>query len=150
MDFSNYLGQAGEEVKGFENAMRNLNKEIKAIQERTMFGLIDASILIRRDMDETPPLIPVDTGNLRASWFWDTFRNDKIFGLIMGFSSNYALWVHEMVGADFSSPRWRYKKGKKRYWYTPRQGAGAKFLEAAIKRNKDKILEIIRKNAQIK
>ena len=47
----------------------NLNKQVLAIKGRSMGGLIRGVALIRRDMDSTPPLIPVDWGNLRASWF---------------------------------------------------------------------------------
>ena len=56
-------------LKGFDTVMRNLNKEIIEIEGRTMKGLIKAQILIRRDMEHTAPLTPIDTGNLRASWF---------------------------------------------------------------------------------
>jgi len=144
------FAQGDEGIKGFEEVIKNLNKEIKAIQDRTMFGLIEAAVFIRRDMDETPPLIPVDTGNLRASWFTETFRQGELFGLTIGFNANYAVYVHEMVGADFTSPRWRSRPGGKQYWYTPREGAGAKFFEAALKRNGDKIIKIIQETAKIK
>ncbi|MFA6336264.1 MAG: hypothetical protein WCX48_12085, partial [Bacteroidales bacterium] len=52
--------------------------------------------------------------------------------IILGFSANYALWVHEMVDAIFQRP-----------------GAGAKFLEAALKRNKNAILRAIADSAKI-
>lgn len=58
---------------GIDKVMRKLNREIVKIKGKTIAGLIEASIIIRRDMDLRPPKIPVgDTGNLRASWFTTT------------------------------------------------------------------------------
>lgn len=56
--------------------------------------------------------------------------------LIMGYSANYALWVHEMTEANF-----QVKKGR---------SPGAKWFETAFKRNSAKILKIIKDNAEIK
>jgi len=160
-------------IKGMDVVMSNLNKEIVKIKAGSGAGLIEAAILIRRDMEFTSPKIPIDYGNLRASWFTVTgfglgagsrggtgapFKGPKAgelaadrakavsegqgiaqsysnkgLMLMMGFSANYAMFVHENVGANFKRP-----------------GSGAKFFEAALKRNKGKILEIIRSNAQIK
>jgi len=138
-------------ISGMNEVMRNLNAEIQAIKGRSANGLIQAGMLVRRDMEVTPPVIPVDTGNLRASWFTTLIRNLNLVGLTLGFSANYAVFVHENVGADFVTPRWRYdkKRKKRKYWYTPREGAGAKFFESALKNNKDNILKIIRDNAKI-
>jgi len=124
-------------IKGMDVVLANLNKEIAKIEVRSTVGLIDSAIVIRRDMDKTPPLIPLDTGNLRASWFTTSFRKVKQFGLVLGFNANYAVFVHEMIG-----------KGKKINWKRP--GSGPKFFEAALKRNKDNILRIIGTNARIK
>jgi len=121
------------QIRGMDNVLRNLNKEITKVEGLSMKGLIRAAIIIRRDMDKTSPLIPIDEGNLRASWFTDPRRTSKGPSLRMGFAANYAWYVHEMVGANFQRP-----------------GAGAKFFEASLKRNKGKILEVIRKEAKIK
>jgi hypothetical protein len=170
-----------------------LNKEIERIKRRSLKGLIEAQMLIRRDMDTTPPLIPIDTGNLRASYFAVTskggikagakahFKGDqsnklsadhssvisgasnlvstlgrtKGSAVMMGFSAFYAWFVHEMVGANFGGhpEKVKYtKKGKptsKTKKFFRRSGAGAKFFEASIKRNKNKVLKIIWDNAKI-
>jgi len=60
---------AKNKVRGLENVMRNLNTKINQIEGRTLKGLIRGVAQIRRDMDKTQPLIPVDIGNLRASFF---------------------------------------------------------------------------------
>lgn len=149
------------ERHSLERVMRNLNKQIKKMHGTSIKGLIRASIIVRRAMDKEPPLIPVDMGNLRASWFTVTkngaaagdpsFQGDtqaQMSGehmavvaeagmlassasmptLVMGFSANYAFFVHEMIEAEFKRP-----------------GSGAKFLEAAL-RNKQQ--EIVRAIAQ--
>ena len=161
------------QLKGMNAVMANLNREILAIKGRSMKGLIEAVIIMRRDMESTSPLIPVDIGNLRASWFVVTsmggltdgaapnFKGDRagelrenhgrVIGevkalvsavkepvLIMGFSANYAVFVHEMVGGE----------GGKIDWSRP--GSGAKFFEEALDRNKGLMLQIIRDNAYIR
>ena len=120
-------------LKGLEQVVANLNKEIKAIEGRSLAGLIRAAVVVRRSTEETPPLTPIDTGNLRASWFTNTgYKGSNPF-VTLGYSSAYAVYVHEMVGAKFQRP-----------------GAGAKWFQAAFRRNKDRILEVIKQEAQIK
>lgn len=154
-------------LRGIELVSANLNKEILKIKGASLKGLIEASIIIRRSMATTSPIVPVDTRNLEASWFVVTALSKKegatasfkgkessklsrghgeVIGesqgmavskqmpfVVMGFSAYYATFVHEMVGASFQRP-----------------GAGAKFLEAAINRNKSIILATIKKNVRIK
>ena len=52
--------------------------------------------------------------------------------VVFGFSANYAMWVHENVGAKFNRP-----------------GSGAKFFEAAIERNKNEMIKVIAEYAKI-
>ena len=56
-----------------QDIMKNINRELDKIKGRSMKGMIRAAIWLRRDMEYTPPLIPVDTGNLRSSWFTKQF-----------------------------------------------------------------------------
>ena len=174
-------------LKGLNDVLANLNKQIQAIKERTTAGIVKAAILVRQDMDSTAPMIPVDTGNLRSSFFIvtankvergesATFKDDKsgqmssdhsssisvnqskISGtpaVIMGFSANYAVAVHEMVGGNFAGDlnKLKYtKKGKVTQAtrkYLRRAGSGAKFLESALQRNQQEMLKIIAENAKI-
>ncbi len=124
-------------IKGFDKVLSNLNKEIKRIEGASMKGLVLAAIAIRRDMDRTPPLIPVDTGNLRASWFTSpiSIMATRKQALLIGFSANYSLFVHEMLDPSIN-------------W--SRQNSGPKFFEYAIKRNKDLVIQIIQNNVKIK
>lgn len=119
-------------LNGLNDVLKKLNREVNAINGRTLSGFISAVILIRRDMDKTPPLIPLDTGNLRSSWFTDPKMIGKEPFIRFGFTAFYAWYVHEKLGASFQRP-----------------GAGAKFLEAALKRNHKKILDEIAKEVRI-
>lgn len=120
-------------TKGLDNVTRQLNKHVNVhIPNKTMKGLIRAAVVIRRSMDTVPPKIPVDTGNLRGSYYTNTFYTHRGPAIELGFSANYALYVHEMMGARFKRP-----------------GAGAKFLEEALKRNANEIVRIIAEEAQV-
>lgn len=159
------------QIRGFDTVMANLNRELQGIENRSMKGLIMSAALVRNETEKTPPLTPVDLGNLRASWFVVTassvpvgkgtqqfkgFQAAKLSSehsstvmeaqgmvtamgtgkkkfLMMGYSANYALWVHEMIGANFKRP-----------------SAGPKWFESAVKNNSQRIVKIIKDNAQIK
>ena len=127
------------QIQGGRNIIFNLKRKGKDFERKFFGGAILAAGLIRRDMEFTPPLVPVNLGNLRGSWFTVTQlggsgpipaeaaaqARGKII-LIMGFSASYALAVHEK----------KWKVGK-------RPGSGPKFLEASVKRNKDRAIKII-------
>lgn len=120
-------------ILGLRQVQMNLNREILKIKAGSMAGLIEAAVIIRRDMDKTPPVIPVDTGNLRQSWFTTPVKKPNRPGLIIGFSANYAIHVHENLKAKFKRP-----------------GAGPRFFQQALDRNHKMILETVRKNARVK
>lgn len=127
-------------ILGIDKLMSNLRHELKKIEGRSAQGIIQSMILIRQDMENTEPLIPIDTGNLRGSWFSQLIKqsNGEPVGM-MGFTANYAIFVHEMTDEN---------TGKKINWKRPR--SGAKFFEKALYRNKEKILQIMRDNAKIR
>lgn len=129
-------------IKSFNTVKANLSREIEAIENRSMEGLIQAAAYIRVDMERTPPLIPVDTGNLRASWFTSRLLFHWKPSLIIGFSANYAVFVHEMV--DFGRGEGNVFAIN---WNRP--NSGPKFFEACLNRNHDEILKIIQENVKI-
>lgn len=125
-------------LKGLDQVLAKLNKEIRAIEGRSMKGLLNAGILIRRDMEKTEPLIPVGkTNNLRSGWYTAPFFAGSKPFLELGFTAVYAPIVHEMVD-----------KGSKRINWT-RPGSGPKFFEAALNRNHKAILKEIADEAEI-
>lgn len=149
-------------LTGAEKVMKNLQKEIRKITGRSLKGSIKAVILIRRDMENTPPTIPVDLGNLRASWFTVSvldasggsanFKGEeagqmasdhqsvvaeaagelKPTRVVFGFTARYTLAVHENMKVTFKRP-----------------GSGPKFFESALRRNHKKIIKVIQKEAKI-
>jgi len=153
-------------VTGIKTVLSNLTKEIIKIRGRSMAGLVRGVIVIRRDMDRTPPLIPVDLGNLRTSWFVvpgigkgftksAKFKGPQAGKLSAGHgkvitSNNSQVKGREVVGFGFSafySGVVHESVGTKNW---SRTGSGPKFLEASIKRNKAAILAVILAQARIK
>lgn len=120
-------------LDGLDAVVANLNKAIIEIKDRSAAGLIRGSMIIRESMDSVPPVIPVDSGNLRSSWFmFPSNVGDNPF-VTMGFTAKYAVYVHEMIEAKFKRP-----------------GAGAKFFEAAFKRSHKQVLDVIVAEATIR
>ena len=115
---------------GIETVMRGLNNRLTKMNAYSLDGMRDVAADIRRDMETTSPTIPVDTGNLRNSWFNEFVKKvgKKGWGMIFGFSANYAFWVHENIDPTVN-------------WNRP--GSGPKFLQAALKRNFREILTIL-------
>lgn len=160
-------------IRGEETVMANLNREISKIKAKSEKGLILAAAYALQQTEKIPPLTPVDTGNLRASRFITSvsaahvgsiqgtgkFKGKKagemmtnhimvkeeakmIVGsqnslnrkfVMFGYTANYGGFVHEMLGATFHRP-----------------GSGPKWLEASIKRNTSKMVQIIKDSVQIK
>lgn len=120
------------QIRGFDKLMKQLNTEVAGIQDRTAKGILKAVAHVRTDMDKTPPLIPIDSGNLRRSWTVVTYNVSDAFVARFGFTANYAIPVHEVMGRSFKRP-----------------GAGPRFFYAAIRRNQQKILDIIAEEAAI-
>jgi hypothetical protein len=175
---------AEDYLKGLDEVMQNLNKEIQAIEGRTSAGLIAASVVIQRASVKENPRVPVDTSNLEHSFFRATKKGQlgsskgftgedagkmasehssaiteataiaKMYPgplLILGYSANYAGFVHENMEADFTSARMVYdRKTHEATIKERRSGAGPKFLEAHIIAKKSEVLQIIRDFATIK
>lgn len=123
--------QSGMRIVGISNVMRNLNREMGKIKLRSTKGMLVAADIVRKDMDKTPPLIPVDTGRLRKSWYAKVEHGINPI-VVMGFEANYALFVHEI-------PK-KYK----------RPGSGNKFFQASLSRNMDEMIFTIAALAKIK
>lgn len=112
-------------VKGFDEVMRNLNREVRAIKTRTLAGLMAAGLLIER---ESKPLVPVDTGNLKNSGYT---RKAGARAVEVGYAAAYAVYVHENLEAHHDNGQ-------------------AKFLQVAVERNHRAILETVREHAEIR
>lgn len=121
---------------GIDTVTAGLNSRLLKMKGYSAMGLSEAVTYIRRDMEKTPPLVPIGKsrpgytgGNLRASWTQKPILlKGKDPGIIFGFTANYAFWVHEMIGQGIN-------------WSRP--GSGPKFMQAALNRNVRVILKII-------
>lgn len=118
-------------TKGLEPLLKNLNKEIRAIEGRTLKGVLKAAIFIKGESQE---IVPQKLGPLINSAFTDSEMTGRGPVARVGYTQLYAPFVHEMpTSNNFTKP-----------------GTGPKFLQKPISQNHGKILEIIRKDAQIK
>jgi len=124
---------ASRKIAGMDNVIRNLNREIDNMRKGSIIGLVEAVEFIHADTEKTPPLTPVDTGNLRSSWSTILYRQKKRSFIMFGYTANYALYVHEMLGnINWSRPN-----------------SGAKWLQYAIYRNTPIIKHILRRSIRI-
>jgi len=149
-------------VKGLDKVLAELNKQVKEIEGRTLRGLIRGAVIIRRKIDTVPPVVPVDLGNLRASWFSVTtnsvqagkspeFKGPKATEL----TAHHSAVVNEMQGkvkgkiavAMGFSANYAAEVHEKIEARFRRPGSGAKFFQAAINNSIDEVLEIVRKEA---
>lgn len=153
-------------LTGVEIVMKNLNREIKKLKGRSMAGLIKGGIIIMRDMEKTPPLTPVDLGNLRASKYMvtglgkntepsPTFEGKEKGKLKADHSSVIGKQLTKAAGkllvifgftANYAAAV--EENNDPKVWNRP--GSGRAFLQSSIKRNQGKVLAIIAKTSKIK
>ena len=76
-------------LEGFEQMMQSYRNEIYKLKGRTLKGLIKAQAIIRESMDTTKPLIPIETGNLKNSWFCVTSNGAVIAGKNPKFNNDH-------------------------------------------------------------
>ena len=117
-------------IVGLQSAVAGINahlNQIIEIQERTMAR---AMLYVKR---EVLPITPASAhgSNLRDSCYTNTYKTP--FGPVgeIGFTAEYAIFVHEM-GVDPPKPI---------NWTTP--GTGNKFLERVLKEHMNEIVEIV-------
>jgi hypothetical protein len=116
---------------GLNNILKNLNKEIRAIEGRTLTGVRKSAIFIQGESQE---IVPQRFGVLINSAFTDSEMTNKGPVARVGYTAKYAPYVHEMPDSNhFTKP-----------------GTMAKFLQRPISENHLNILKIIRDNAKIK
>lgn len=145
--------------KGIEQVQRNLRAQLEKYKKVSISGLIKCAILIRRDMDNKPPLIPVDDGNLRNSWFVTAgSRTPTQGGEFQGVDAGSMGAQHSKVLASAKTRALSHKDPlviigfsaiyagwvHERNWKLgKRPGSGPKFMESAMKRNVGPILSIL-------
>lgn len=152
-------------VKGIDQVLANLNAEMQKMQLASVPGLIECAIVIRRDMETVSPTIPVDTANLRHSFFsvvtggngMSSTQDNK--GALNPDSKSR----HSVITSAAQSAVSKYNHPSMILGFTAayaipvhedmtakfkRPGSGPKFFEAALKRNYSKFLQILAKHVK--
>ena len=155
----------GFHIKGMNKFMKNLNKEIRGIKNRTHAGLVNAAIIIQRKAE---PGTPLDLGNLRASWFTASitgsksepkFKSDKTGELASGHLQVLNKAKMQVEGANILGRPMLVFGYTANYAAFVHENVGAKFkrptaharwLFKALQDSRKEILEEIRKAARIR
>jgi|GEM_PF-1951396 len=167
-------------TEGLNKVLKNLNDEVEKIEGRTAKGLYRASIPIRREAQKNCPVITANlksSAYVITSWSGVVFgenpsfegenasqmksnhqsKTNKASGSVkahkypvvqIGFTALYAAMVHENPRAGRNHPKSgeRTKSGKLKY----SEVGEWKFLEKAVKNNRNDVLKIIAEEARIK
>jgi len=146
-------------LTGMDIVMNNLKKQMEQYKIKGIAGMLRAVAYMREDMERTSPKIPVDTNNLRASWFVvsqrsdvnssPTFKGDNAAELQALHSKTTAMARQIVKGHH--TPLVVFGFSANYAWYVhedvsknyKRSGSGAKFLEATLNRNTDTMLKIM-------
>jgi len=128
-----------EYVGGLDTVLRTLQSRVERLKEGYVRGLKRAGLLLQR---ESQKIVPVDTGNLKASAFTRLEGSGWKAAAIVGYTAIYAVWVHEAVGMRLKGiPRQGEGHGG-RYW-DPQGRAQAKFLEVPFRQLRDQFRAIL-------
>lgn len=115
------------QVHGLGEVMANLNAQVGAIHDRTQRGVNKAALIVLRESNK---LVPVDTGNLRQSGFFEPVQTGPP-AVIVAYGAEYAVHVHEDLEA-------RHPTGQ------------AKFLQDAVQASQSDILDAIEQEARVR
>lgn len=160
-------------VRGIDQVMKKLNEAIREIEGASLKGLIRGSIIIRRSMDKSYPKIPVDQGNLRASFFSVTsdgkdrsremspvetgkFKGENAGELTAQYSSakssarsfGPAGMPFVVMGFAANYAAVVHEKRNVKNWNRP--NSGPKFFQAHIDKNRQDFLDMVKKEATFK
>ena len=117
----------GIRISGLNKFVNNVNAEVRKIEKVNKRAMFNAVNLIRRSTETKAPKVPIDTGNLRNSWTAAVVPGTSLSTIKMrfGYTANYAFFVHEAIGENI---KWK------------RPGSGPKWLERALERERDAIV----------
>lgn len=122
------------ELTGMDEVMLALSQRIAAIDGATVGGLLAGGLIVQREAQEH---VPVEYGNLRASAYTrKTPENEHI--VEVGFTADYALWVHEAIEKHQGMPR---RSGLGVLWGPHGE---PKYLENAARNKTEEVISQIR------
>lgn len=128
-------------LKGLDKVLRNLNKQIGGLKDRSDAGLLAAGLIIQREAQKR---VPIEYGNLRGSAYTQP-HPEKKHVVQVGFGSSYAAAVHENMEQKWKGkPR---KSGLGSYWGPEGE---PKYLEKAIAETKEAVIRTIASYAKVK
>ena len=120
-------------VIGLENVLANIQREMMAVRGRTYIGMKKAMKFLENEMDTVPPLVPIDTKEMRDSWFIGGTPHPINPIVFAGYSASYAEIVHENIGAI--------------NWTKP--NSGPKWLQIHWDRNRFEMIMIVAQHAKV-
>lgn len=135
----------GIKVKGVREAQAKLNAVIGDITGRKAVRAMTGALIIIGS--EAAAITPVATSTLVNSQFRElSVTGTRITGRV-GYSANYAIYVHEASGKLRGTPRPKKKdKDQGNYWDT---GGEPQFLEKGAERGKLAVDAFIKKEMQL-
>lgn len=123
-------------ISGTDRVLKNLNRRIGEIENRTESGVLEAALVVKR---QSMILTPVKTGNLRGGCQVSSTGTRRSPRATIYYAAAYAPFVHEILR--------HWKTGKKIHHAPPTQW---KFLETALKEKASEILNILAKHARVR
>jgi len=133
-------------LRGVNQVVRNLRRAGPAIQRNVNNGIRKAGRFLFREAQE---IVPVDEGNLRGSGFVRPIGKGSNFAVVVGYTADYAVFVHENLNAAHGAAynvkhAAEIATGAKDNRGEKQQ---AKFLEAPARQFKGKMIRIIKGEA---
>lgn len=130
-------------TKGKANTSWNGQAKLTAVGKGVESGLKKAGLLLQATSQK---MVPVDTGNLKASAF--TRATGKGFETVVrvGYTAFYALFVHEMVQMKLKG---KPRPGGRGLFWDPQGQAQAKFLERPARELRPRMLKLIKESAKL-
>lgn len=131
----------GVKIKGIKAAQRRLDAVVEDVRTRKAIRAIKSAMFIIGA--ESALMTPMDTGTLVNSQFQETMINGtRITGRI-GYSANYAVYVHNASGIMKGLPR---PNNRGNYWDPSGE---PKFLTKAAEQTRRQVDDIIRKEMKL-
>jgi len=89
-----------------EEMLQNLRREVHWIKEASENAL---DVVVHKIGVRSQELVPVATGHLKSTFGTRTFRNrQNEVTVILYYTADYALWVHEINAHHASPTQWKY------------------------------------------
>jgi len=131
----------GVKIKGIKAAQRRLDAVVEDVRTRKAVRAIKSAMFIIGA--ESALMTPMDTGTLVNSQFQEPMINGtRITGRI-GYSANYAVYVHNASGIMKGLPR---PNNRGNYWDPSGE---PKFLTKAAEKTRRQVDDIIRKEMKL-